>query len=91
MYKKCLSGTHRGLEGKLERRSLGEYGSGSDGEERDVRDDRKVLDGVHRAHPHTLLSHFLESGIVTLNFGAHSIDLLERNTRAVNGKTVIIG
>ena len=90
-YKRCLSRAHRGFEGKLERRSLGENSGGSDGEKRDMCECGKVLNGIHRAHPHTLLSHFLKSCIITLDLSAHSIDLLEWDARTVNGKTVIVG
>ena len=72
-----LSRAHGGFKGELERRSLGENSGGSDSEKRDVGESGKILNGLHRSNPHTFLTHFLESCIVTLDFGAHRIDLFE--------------
>lgn len=55
-----------------------------------MRDRIEILSGVKAANPKTFLTGRFETGIVSFGFGAHSVDFLERNTFAVNGKTVIV-
>jgi len=51
----------------------------------------KILNGIHRTNPHAFLSQFLESCVITFNLGTHRTDFSERNTRTVNGETIIVG
>jgi hypothetical protein len=51
----------------------------------------KVLCSIKAMHPKTFLTSLLETRVVTLSLCSECINLLERNTFTVNGKSVIIG
>lgn len=72
-------------------RAFGKDGGTSDRESRNVSNRVQIGGAVEVANPKTFLAGTLKAGIVTLALGSESVDTLEAETVAVNGKTVVVG
>ena len=50
----------------------------------------EVLCCVHAVNPETFLAGILETGIITLDFSPHGINLFECDAFSVDGKSVVV-